>query len=101
MEDVTIINNIKCNETIWLRIKVVSGVDLYVGYVYTLTQCKIKQLGTDRFNLLEEDICMFQSKGRVLLLGVFNARVGKSEDVGNVIGMFGENTCLLFFFVSF
>ena len=36
---------------------------------------------------------MFQSKRRVLLLGDFNAWVGKSEDVDDVIGLFGENTC--------
>ena len=34
MEDVTIIKNVKCNETIWLRI--VSGIDLHVGCVYML-----------------------------------------------------------------
>ena len=33
---------------------------------------------------------MFQSKGRVFLLGDFNARVSKSNDVDDVIGMFGE-----------
>ena len=32
---------------------------------------------------------MFQSKGRVLLLGDFNARVVKSGDVDGVVGMFG------------
>ena len=57
------------------------------------TQGSIKHLCTDRFNLLEEDIFMFQSKGRVLLLGDFNTRVDKSEDVDDVIGMFGESTC--------
>ena len=57
------------------------------------TQGSVKQICTDRFNLLEEDICMFQSKGRVLLLGDFNARVGKSDDIDDVIGMFRENTC--------
>ena len=36
---------------------------------------------------------MFQSKGRVLLLGDFNASVGKSEEVDDVIGIWGENTC--------
>ena len=36
---------------------------------------------------------MFQSKGRVVLLGDFNARVGKSNDVDDVIGMFGEASC--------
>ena len=33
---------------------------------------------------------MFQSKGKVSLLGDFNARVGKNNDVDGVIGMFGE-----------
>ena len=55
MEDVTIIKNIKCNETIWSRIKIVSGIDLYVGCVCMPTQGNIKHLCTDRFNLLEED----------------------------------------------
>ena len=32
-------------------------------------------------------------KGRVVLLGDFNARVGRSTDVDDVIGMFGEETC--------
>ena len=31
--------------------------------------------------------------GRVVLLGDFNARVGKSTDVDDVIGIFGEDTC--------
>ena len=33
----------------------------------------------------------FKQKGRVVLLGDFNARVGKSVDVDDVIGMFGED----------
>ena len=93
IDDVTIIKDVKCNETIWLRIKIRSGVDLYIGCVYMPTQGNVKQVCNDRFNLLEEDICMFQSKGRVLVLGDFNARVGKGEDVDDVVGMFGENTC--------
>ena len=35
----------------------------------------------------------FKQKGRVVLLGDFNARVGKSVDVDDVIGMFGEDFC--------
>ena len=61
--------------------------------MYLPTQGNVKHICTDRFNLLEEDICMFQSKGRVLLLGDFNARVGKSNDLDDVIGMFGEASC--------
>ena len=33
------------------------------------------------------------TNGRVVLLGDFNARVGRSTDVDDVIGMFGEETC--------
>ena len=47
---------------------------------------------TDRVNLLE-DVCMFQSKGRVLLLRDLNARVGKNNDADDVTGMFGEASC--------
>ena len=36
---------------------------------------------------------MFQSKGRVLLLGDFNVRVGKSDDADDAISMLGENVC--------
>ena len=57
------------------------------------TQGNVKHICSDRFKLLEEDICMFQSKGRVLLLGDFNARVGQSNNADDVFGMFGENSC--------
>ena len=55
--------------------------------MYLPTQGNVKHICTDRFSLLEEYICIFQSKGRVLLLGDFNARVGKNNDVDDVIGM--------------
>ena len=42
---------------------------------------------------LKEDVLSFKQKGRVVLLGDFNARVGRSVDVDDVIGMFGEETC--------
>ena len=42
---------------------------------------------------LKEDVLGFKQKGRVVLLGDFNARVGRSTDVDDVIGMFGEETC--------
>ena len=54
---------------------------------------------------LKEDVLGFKQKGRVVLLGDFNARVGRSMDVedvigmfDDVIGMFGEDTCK---FISF
>ena len=57
------------------------------------THGNVKQVYTGRFNLLDEDICMPQSKGRVLLLGDFNLKIGKNDDVDDVIGMFGKSTC--------
>ena len=42
---------------------------------------------------MKEDVLGFKQKGRVVLLGDFNARVGRSTDVDDVIGMFGEETC--------
>ena len=35
----------------------------------------------------------FKEKGRVVLLGDFNARVGKFVEIDDVIGMFGEDIC--------
>ena len=90
IDDVTTMKGVKSNASMWLRVRIRSGVDLYIG---CSTQGKVKQICTERFNFLEEDMCMFQWKGRVLLLGDFNARVGKGDHVDEVIGMFGENTC--------
>ena len=56
-----------------MKFKIVSGVDLYVGCVDMPTQGHIKHLCTDIFDLLEEDICTFQSK-----VDDFNVRVGNS-----------------------
>ena len=32
--DVTIITNVNCNETIWLRFRIRTGVDLHIGRAY-------------------------------------------------------------------
>ena len=45
------------------------------------------------YEQLKEDVLSFKQKGREVLLGDFNARVGKSVDVDDVIGMFGEDFC--------
>ena len=41
---------------------------------------------------LKEDVLSFREKGKVVLLGDFNARVGRSAQIDDVVGMFGENT---------
>ena len=42
---------------------------------------------------LKEDVLSFRQKGKVVLLGDFNARVGRSVELDVVIGKFGEDTC--------
>ena len=38
-------------------------------------------------------VLSFKEKGKVVLLGDFSARVGRSTQLDDVVGMFGENTC--------
>ena len=71
LDDVTVIKNVKYKETTWLRIMIRTGIDLYIGCAYLPTQGNVKHICTNRFNLLGEDICMFQSKGRVFAPGGF------------------------------
>ena len=39
---------------------------------------------------LKKDVLIFKEKGKVMLLGDFNARVGTASEIYVVIGMFGE-----------
>ena len=45
------------------------------------------------YERLKEDVLSFREKGKVVLLGDFNARVGRSVQIDDVIGMFGEDMC--------
>ena len=45
------------------------------------------------FERLKEDVLSFREKGKVVLLGDFNARVGKVADDDDVIGKFREDSC--------
>ena len=44
-------------------------------------------------HVLEIELVSSMWKGKVVLLGDFNARVGRSAQLDDVVGMFGENTC--------
>ena len=43
--------------------------------------------------MLKEDVLSFREKGKVVLFGDFNTRVGKVADDDDVIGKFGEDMC--------
>ena len=45
------------------------------------------------YERLKEDVLSFREKGKFVLLGDFNARVGRSVQIDDVIGMFGEHMC--------
>ena len=62
---------------------------MYIGCVCLSTQGSPRQTCMESFDLLQEDVCGFQAKGRVLNLGDFDARVGKGDEVDDVIGFFG------------
>ena len=63
---------------------------LYIGCVYMPTDCTGTATRDDSYNLLKEDVLTFKQKGKVVLLGDFNARVGMSSKVDDV---FREDTC--------
>ena len=62
-----------------------------------LTLRNISQTQNVVQSIVEEDIRKFQSKGRVVLVGNFNARVGKVDGVDDVIGRFGQPGSILAF----
>ena len=45
------------------------------------------------YGRLKEDVLSFREKGQVVVLCDFDDRVGRSVEVDDVIGMFGEDTC--------
>ena len=66
---------------------------MYIGCVYMPTDSNSVSVMDSVYEQLKEDVLSFKQKGRVVLLGDFNARVGKSVDVDDVIGIFGEDFC--------
>ena len=66
---------------------------LYIGCVYMPTDSTSVAVVESCYGRLKEDVLSFRENGRVVLLGDFNARVGRSVEVDDVIGMFGEDTC--------
>ena len=60
---------------------------LYIGCVYMPTDGSGIATIDDSYNLLKEDVPTVKQKGKVALLGDFNARVGRSSEVDDVIGI--------------
>ena len=69
---------------VWMKVR--GGRALYLCCVYMPTEGSAAAVIEDGYERLKEDVLEYQQKGRVVLLGDFNARVGKSTDVDDVIG---------------
>ena len=84
VDEVEFISQVRYEESVWMKVRGGRGREaLYIGCVYMPTDNSVSSV----YEQLKEDVLSFK---RVVLLGDFNARVGKSVDV---IDMFGEEFC--------
>ena len=94
VDEVEFISQVRYEESVWMKVRGGRGREaLYIGCVYMPTDSNSVSVMDSVYEQLKEDVLSFKQKGRVVLLGDFNARVGNSVDVDDVIGMFGEDFC--------
>ena len=92
--EVEFINTVKYEESVWMKIRSERGREvLYIGCVYMPTDSTSVSVMDSCYERLKEDVLSFRDNGKVVLLDDFNARVGTSAQLDDVVGMFGENTC--------
>ena len=95
VRDVSVADTTGAQEAMWL---IVDGscreaAPLILASVYlpcNPNSAVLKEKCARAFELLEADLVRFQQKGRVVLLGDFNGRVGQALEADAPIGMFGE-----------
>ena len=87
-EEMEFIRDVRYKESVWMKVRGKEA--LYLCCVYMPTEGSVAAVIEDSYERLKEDVLEYQQKGRVVLLGDFN---GKSTDVDDVIGIFGEDTC--------
>ena len=93
VDEVEFVSTVKYEESVWMKVR--GGREreaLYICCVYMPMDSSSVSVIRESYASLKEDVLGFKQKGRVVLLGDFNARVGRSMDVDDVIGMFGEDT---------
>ena len=81
--------SVRHEESVWMKVWGERG--LYIGCVYIPADST--SVAESCYGKLKEDVLTFREKGQVVLLGDFNACGGRSVEVDDVIGMFGEDTC--------
>ena len=76
------ITNARYEESVWMKVRGGRGREvLYICCVYMPTDSTSVPVIDSSYEKLKEDVLSFKQKGRVVLLGDFNARVGRSNDV--------------------
>ena len=94
VSEVEFIDSVKYEENVWMKVRGGRGRSaLYVGCVNMPTDSTSVAAVDAGYVRLKEDVLSFRQKGKVVLLGDFNARVGRCVEVDDVIGMFGEDAC--------
>ena len=94
VSEMEFISMVAYEESVWMKVQGERGrLALYIGCVYMPTDSTSVAVLDTCYERLKEDILGFREKGKVVLLGDFNARVGKVADDDDVIGKFGEVTC--------
>ena len=94
VSEVEFITTVAYEESVWMKVRGERGrLALYIGCVYMPTDSTNVAVLDSCYERLKEDVLSFREKGKVVLLGDFNARVGKAADDDDVIGKFGEDTC--------
>ena len=93
LAEVEFITNINLEESAWIKVRGGRGKEsLYIGCIYMPTTTASVSTMDACYKNLKEDVLIFKEKGKVVLLGDFNARVGTASEIDEVIGMFGEET---------
>ena len=89
VDEVEFITDVHYEETVWMEVRGGRGSSAFhIGGVYMPTDCTNSASIEGCYKKLKDDVLSFKEKGRVVLLGHFNARVGKSVEMDD--GMFGE-----------
>ena len=94
VNEVEFINTVKYEESVWMKIRSERGREaLYIECENMPTDSTSVSLMDSCHERLKEDVLSFTENGKFVLLGDFKARVDRSAQLDEVVGIFGENTC--------
>ena len=78
---VELIKDVNYKESMWIKVKGERGRNSF------LLCCVYMPTDSENLSRLKEDVLGMKEEGQVVLLGDFNARVGNSSELDDVIGM--------------